>query len=75
MLNSGFLIDNPTDFTLPLQKLLKLGFGMRKDAPIEEIEIDISQFDEEEDVDFEEEDEEGEIEEEEMEFDSPKIDL
>ena len=38
---------------------------MHKDVPIEEIEIDISQFDEEEDVEFEEElEEEGEVEEE-----------
>mmetsp|Transcript_9725 Transcript_9725/g.9432 ORF Transcript_9725/g.9432 Transcript_9725/m.9432 type:complete len:140 (-) Transcript_9725:39-458(-) len=64
LLNSGFLIDNPTDFTLPLQKLLKVGFGMKKDAPIEEIEIDISTFDEEEDVEFEEQEQEGEVEEE-----------
>ena len=34
MLNSGFLIENPTDLTNPMQKLLKVGFGMRKDAPI-----------------------------------------
>lgn len=42
LLNSGFLIENPSDFILPLQKLLKVGFGMRKDAPVEEIEVDIS---------------------------------
>jgi hypothetical protein len=46
---------------------LKVGFGLRKDAPIEEIEIDISSFDEEEeDVEFEEEDVEGEVEEEDI---------
>jgi len=37
LLNSGFLIENPTDMTSPLQKLLRLGFGIRRDAPIEEI--------------------------------------
>lgn len=42
LLNSGFLIENPADFTAPLQKLLKVGFGIRRDAPIEEIEVDIS---------------------------------
>lgn len=48
MLNSGFLIENPTDLTAPVQKLLKVGFGLRRDAPIEEIEIDISTLEEEE---------------------------
>lgn len=42
LLNSGFLIENPTDFLNPMQRLLKLGFGLRKDAPIEEIEVEIS---------------------------------
>jgi heat shock protein beta len=41
LLNSGFLIEDPTSFITPLQKLLKVGFGIRKDAPIEEIEVDI----------------------------------
>jgi heat shock protein 90kDa beta len=42
LLNSGFLIENPTEFIIPMQKLLKVGFGIRKDAPVEEIEVDIS---------------------------------
>ena len=42
LLNSGFLIENPNEFVLPLQKLLKIGFGLRKDAQVEEIEVDIS---------------------------------
>lgn len=42
LLNSGFLIENPTEFTSPLQKLLRVGFGIKRDAPIEEIEVDIS---------------------------------
>lgn len=42
LLNSGFLIENPTDFILPMQKLLKVGFGLNKNAPVEEIEVDIS---------------------------------
>lgn len=61
LLNSGFLIENPTDFTLPLQKLLKVGFGLRKDEPIEEIEVDISSIEEEEQAQ-EEPDVEGEVE-------------
>lgn len=63
LLNSGFLIENPVDFTQPLQKLLKVGFGLRRDAPIEEIEIDISSLEEEEEI-VEEPDVEGQVEEE-----------
>lgn len=62
LLNSGFLIENPTDFTQPLQRLLKLGFGLRKDAPVEEIEVDISSSDDEEEQEAEEPDVEGEVE-------------
>ncbi len=66
MLNSGFIIETPTDVTSPVDRLLRLGFGLRKDAPIEEIEIDISaDEDEEEEVDY---DEEGEIEMEEIDY-------
>ena len=42
LLNSVFLIENPADFIAPMQKLLKVGFGMKSDAPVEEIEVDIS---------------------------------
>jgi len=45
--------------------LLKVGFGIRKDAKIEEIEIDISTLEnEEEDVEVEVPDVEGQVEEE-----------
>jgi hypothetical protein len=60
-LNSGFLIENPAEFTAPIQRLLKLGFGLRKDAPIEEIEVDISSVEDEE-TGNEEPDVEGEVE-------------
>lgn len=64
LLNSGFLIENPSDFVSPLQKLLKLGFGIQKDAPIEEIEVEINEdvAKEEEEVPVEEEDIPGEVE-------------
>lgn len=61
LLNSGFLIENPADFTQPLQSLLKVGFGIRRDAPIEEIEVDISSVEDEEGG-SEEPDVEGEVE-------------
>ena len=66
LLNSGFLIENPADFAAPIQQLLKLGFGLRKDAPIEEIEVDISSVEDEEGS-TEEPDVEGEVEVEETE--------
>jgi hypothetical protein len=39
ILNSGFLVDNPMDLTEPLEKLIKVGFGLDRDAPVEEIEV------------------------------------
>jgi heat shock protein beta len=63
LLNSGFLIENPSDFTSPLYRLLKLGFGLKKDAAIEEIEVDISSIEEESGANEKEEpDVEGEVE-------------
>lgn len=31
MLNSGFNIDEPSDMTTPLQKLINVGFGLKRD--------------------------------------------
>ena len=62
LLNSGFLIENPNDFVQPMQRLLKAGFGLSKDAAIEEIEVDISTSDEQEQETPEEPDVEGEAE-------------
>lgn len=53
ILNSGFLIENPMDMTEPLEKLIKVGFGLERDAEVEEIEIEL---DDDED---EKEDDEG----------------
>ena len=50
ILNSGFVVENPMDLTEPLEKLNKVGFGIARDAPVEEIEIEL---------DDEEDDEEG----------------
>ena len=50
ILNSGFVVENPMDLTEPLEKLIKVGFGIARDAPVEEIEIEL---------DDEEDDEEG----------------
>lgn len=55
------MIENPIDMTAPLQKLLKVGFGLKRDAAIEEIDVDISSIEEEEETP-EEPDVEGEVE-------------
>ena len=41
LMNSGFNIDEPVNFTATLQKLVNVGFGLDRDEPVEEIEIDI----------------------------------
>jgi len=60
LINSGFMVENPADLTEPLEKLIKVGFSIARDAPVEEIEIIL-----EEEVDDDEEpaedDEEGEV--------------
>lgn len=47
LLNSGFTIDEPTDLTTPLEKLIRIGFGVERDAPIEEIEVELDPEDDE----------------------------
>jgi len=39
LINSGFSIDEPTDLTSPLEKLIRVGFGVNRDEPCEEIEV------------------------------------
>jgi heat shock protein beta len=46
LLNSGFNIDNPSDFTVPLQKLINVGFGFNREEPVKEIEIEIDEEEE-----------------------------
>jgi len=43
LLNSGFSNDEPTELTTPLEKLIRVGFGVDRNAPIEEIEIEIDE--------------------------------
>jgi len=47
LLNSGFNIDDPNDMTGPLQKLINVGFGLDREEPVEEIEIEIEPEEEE----------------------------
>lgn len=41
LVNSGFAIDEPQALTDPLEKLIRVGFGVPRDAPIEEIEVEL----------------------------------
>ncbi len=50
LINSGFSSDEPTELTTPLEKLIRVGFGVGRDEPIVEIEV---QIDEEPEVDTE----------------------
>ena len=49
ILNSGFLVENPMDLTEPLEKLIKVGFGLEREASVEEIEVELDDEEEEED--------------------------
>ena len=46
ILNSGFVVENPMDLTEPLEKLIKVGFGIARDAAVAEIEIELDDEDE-----------------------------
>lgn len=43
LLNSGFNIDQPQDFTGTLQKLINVGFGLDREEPVEEIEVEVDE--------------------------------
>ena len=47
ILNSGFLVENPMDLTEPLEKLIKVGFGLDRDEPVEDIEVELDDEEEE----------------------------
>lgn len=41
LLNSGFNIEDPSDFAGSLSKLINTGFGLDRDQPVEMIEIEL----------------------------------
>lgn len=47
MLNSGFGLEKPADMTEPLERLIKEGFGLARDAKADDIDIEISESEEE----------------------------
>lgn len=50
LLNSGFNIDEPTELTTPLEKLIRVGFGVDREAEIEEIEVELDSPDDDAEV-------------------------
>ena len=43
LLNSGFDTETPSDLTTPLEKLIRVGFGVDREAEVVEIEIEIEE--------------------------------
>jgi len=48
LLNSGFNVENPGDLTEPLERLIKVVFGLERDAECEDIEVNIDDSESEE---------------------------
>lgn len=46
LINSGFDVGSQDAFTSPLQKLINVGFGLERDEPIVEVEVDITEDEE-----------------------------
>lgn len=43
LINSGFNIDEPTDLTSPLERLIRVGFNVGREEPCEDIEIELDE--------------------------------
>lgn len=43
LINSGFNVDEPTELTSPMERLIRVGFGVERDAPCEEIEVELDE--------------------------------
>lgn len=52
MLNSGFNVDEPSDLTVPLEKLIRVGFKVDRDEPCEDIEIELDEVIDAEEIDM-----------------------
>lgn len=57
LLNSGFNIEDPSDFASSLGKLINSGFGLKRDQPVEEIEVELEEEKESSEADTEVEEE------------------
>ncbi len=43
LLNSNFSIEEPTELTNPLERLIRVGFGVDRDEEPEEIEVELDE--------------------------------
>lgn len=75
MLNSGFQVEDPSVITVPLERLVKVGFGFDRDMPVEEIEIDLEEEETEEEPEEDDEDVEGDAEVEDLEGEEASPDV
>jgi len=57
LLNSGFNIDDPSDFAGSLSKLINTGFGLSRDEPVTEIEVELEDDSQNDEADNEVEEE------------------
>jgi heat shock protein beta len=58
MINSGFNIEEPNELTDPLERLIRVGFGVSRDEPCEEIEVVLDEPEVEDEAELEEDPEE-----------------
>lgn len=57
LLNSGFNIEDPSDFASSLGKLINSGFGLKRDEPVTEIEVELEEETKSDEADSEVEEE------------------
>ena len=72
LLNSGFNIEDPSDFASSLGKLINTGFGLKRDQPVEEIEVELDDDKASSEADTETEEEEIKLDTDEKDSDGDK---
>lgn len=43
LINSGFTFDEPNELTTPLEKLIRVGFGVDRDEPVVDLEVEVDE--------------------------------
>jgi len=43
LINSGFSMDEPSELTAPLERLIRVGFNVDREEPCEEIEVELDE--------------------------------
>jgi hypothetical protein len=52
LMNSGFANEEPAELTVPLEKLIRVGFGVGRDDPVEKIYVELDEPIEEDEIDM-----------------------